>query len=183
MTDYLSDILDAGEDALERALRRTEDTLAGAEGASGLDRKAGQPAAEEHFAGEDRLEEAQQASGSGSGWAGLPSPAPETDIPAAGGQPEEESQPSGTPGWAEDAAQPLAGALEQADRSAAQAAALAGREQARPAPGQGAAERSGWMSSVQPGRDGGAGELETALRVDRAFRRDSRRYDGGFFLY
>lgn len=29
----------------------------------------------------------------------------------------------------------------------------------------------------------GLGELEWAERADRAFRRDSRRYDGGFYLY
>ena len=41
------------------------------------------------------------------------------------------------------------------------------------------APESGWSSpTALPG-----GELDVAQLADRAFRRDSRRYDGGFFLY
>ena len=44
---------------------------------------------------------------------------------------------------------------------------------------------SGWKraKSVQDGMAAAFQRDETAQRVDRAFRRDSRRYDGGFFLY
>ena len=80
---------------------------------------------------------------------------------------------------------PDAYALERAERRAARAAALARREQAASAPGELPAQTGGWTGGGEApaAQTGGAGELETALRVDRAFRRDSRRYDGGFFLY
>lgn len=53
---------------------------------------------------------------------------------------------------------------------------------------------SGWLSEgavrawtpaeeTGPGLPSASGEMGWAERADRAFRRDSRRYDGGFYLY
>lgn len=53
---------------------------------------------------------------------------------------------------------------------------------------------SGWLSDgavrawtpaeeIGPGLPAASGEMRWAEQADRAFRRDSRRYDGGFYLY
>ena len=53
---------------------------------------------------------------------------------------------------------------------------------------------SGWLSDGEaqawtpaeetgPSAPSASGEMRWAERADRAFRRDSRRYDGGFYLY
>lgn len=53
---------------------------------------------------------------------------------------------------------------------------------------------SGWLSDGEvrtwtpaeetgPGLPTASGEMRWAEQADRAFRRDSRRYDGGFYLY
>lgn len=63
-------------------------------------------------------------------------------------------------------------------------------------PGMGSPSGPGWPEG-EPGQPGGwggspipernaplpGGEIRWAERADRAFRRDSRRYDGGFYLY
>ena len=96
----------------------------------------------------------------------------------------QEQWPGSALDWAESSASRLAGALEQADRSAGQASALAAREQTRPARGLGTAEDGSWTPARRAGRTQAAGgDSDTAQWVDRIFRRDSRRYDGGFFLY
>lgn len=42
----------------------------------------------------------------------------------------------------------------------------------------------GWSLNIGPARPSpAAGELQWAEQADRVFRRDSRRYDGGFYLY
>ena len=185
MTDYLTQLLDPGADALERALRQAENALAG-----------GRP-------GETETEGEELSPVEGTTRQTSEAGRPETDLSPK----EQAGLPQGLPreamqeaingalrGGAEDGftaefalfeAQPLAGALRQADRSAAQAESLT-----RGAPAQSAGDRTvvenrAWtaMGRAEPGGTASGGELETAQRVDRAFRRDSRRYDGGFFLY
>lgn len=67
------------------------------------------------------------------------------------------------------------------------AAGVAGGERMPGAP-------SGWISGgeaqawtpaeeIGPGLPSASGEMRWAEQADRAFRRDSRRYDGGFYLY
>lgn len=184
MTDYLTQLLGPEEDALERAIRRAEHALAG-----------GRPRETE---GEESYPIDETA------WA-----EPETEQLDTDHSPKEKAGlPQGLPrefaqeamntvlrGGAEDGiapeiarseARPLAGALQRADRSAAQAGALTrGASAAHPTRDRTKAEdlaRTA-VGRAQRGRDGTGGELDTAQQVDRAFRRDSRRYDGGFFLY
>lgn len=183
MTDYLTELLGPEEDALERAIRRAENALAG-----------GRP-------GETEGEELPPADGTA--WA-----EPETERLDTDRSPKEKAGlPQGLPrefaqeamntplrGGAEDGiatefarpeARPLAGALQKADRSAAQADVLTRGAAAAQSTGDRTAEDRAWtaMGRAEPGQTAASRELETAQRVDRAFRRDSRRYDGGFFLY
>lgn len=197
MTDYLTQLLDPGADALERALRQAEHALAGGRpGETGTEREELPPA-------DGTVWQTSEAGTAEAGLspkerAGLPQGLPQEDIQedingalwdGAGDGAALEVAGSAEQPAARLAAPPtartLAGALSKADRSAAQAAALTGRERSTPVLERLTAEGGGWTA---PGRArqnpaGGGGELETAQRVDRAFRRDSRRYDGGFFLY
>ena len=143
----------------------------------------------EEAAGAAGAAEPGNAAGPGylrSGRDGLLLLGPETDFPKeAKNETVQEQRPGFALDWAEASTSRLAGALEQADRSAGQASALAAREQTRPARGLGTAEDGGWTPARRAGRiqAGAGGDSDTAQWVDRIFRRDSRRYDGGFFLY
>lgn len=184
MTDYLTQLLDPGADALERALRQAEHALAGGrpketegEELSPADGTAwAEP--ETEWLDTDR---------SPKGKAGLPQKLPREFTQEAmntalrGG-----AQDGIAPEIARPEARPLAGALQRADRSAAQADVLTRGAAAAQSTGdrtkaEDLARTS--MGRAQRGRDGTGGGLDTAQQVDRAFRRDSRRYDGGFFLY
>lgn len=185
MTDYLETVLDPGENALERALRRAEAALAWPDGdgerpGEREDREGARAPAQAVPAAlmEEKIPAAVLA--------GLASGRPEAEkgenTELAGGQGAEETpSPSRRPAGSS----PLARALEEADRSAGQAEALLRLQ--RPRPGfttDGPA--GGRLTLPDPARPepaGAGGELEAARRVDRAFQRDSRRYDGGFFLY
>lgn len=184
MTDYLTQLLRPEEDALERAIQRAENALAG-----GRVKKA--EAEEEPSSGkeaaraEPETERLETVRSSGER-AGLPLGLPreftqEERSTALRGGAEEGS----TPEFARPEAQPLAGALQRADRSAARADVLTRGAAAAQSTGDRTAEDRAWtaMGRAEPGQTAAGGELETAQRVDRAFRRDSRRYDGGFFLY
>lgn len=197
MTDYLTQLLDPGADALERALRQAENALAG--GKTGETETEGEELAP---VGETVWTEPETATAetdlSPKERAGLPQGLPqEATQEAVNGALWDGAGDGAALEFAGSAEQPaarlaapptartLAGALQQADRSAAQAAALTGRERNSTVLERLTAEGSGWTA---PGRarqnpTGGGGDLDTAQRVDRAFRRDSRRYDGGFFLY
>lgn len=185
MTDYLTQLLDPGADALERALRQAENALAG--GKTGETETEG----EELSPAEGTTRQTSEAG------------RPETDLSPkerAGlhrGLPRETMQEAintalggGTgdgfaPEFTQFEPQPLAGALRQADRSAAQAEILTRGAPAQSTGDRTAVESRAWtaMGRAEPGGTAAGGELETVQRVDRAFRRDSRRYDGGFFLY
>lgn len=184
MTDYLTRLPGPEEDALERAIRRAENALAG-----GSAKKA--EAEEEPSPGKEAARAEPEAGRleavrSFGERAGLPLVLPrestqEERNTALRGGTEEGSAPE----FARSEAQPLAGALQKADRSAARADVLTrGGAAAQPAGDRTAEDRARTaMGRAEPGQIAAGGELETAQRVDRAFRRDSRRYDGGFFLY
>lgn len=185
MTDYLTQLLDPGADALERALRQAEHALAG--GRPGETETEGEKSPPVGGTARQTSEAGRSETDlSPKGRAGLPQGLPREAMQEAINTALRDGTGDGfAPEFARSEAQPLAGALQQADRSAAQAAALTGRERNSTVLERLTAESGGWTA---PGRarqnpTGGGGELETAQRVDRAFRRDSRRYDGGFFLY
>lgn len=185
MTDYLTQLLDPGADALERALRQAEHALAGGrpgetetegeelspvEGTTRQTSEAGRP--------ETDLSPKEQA--------GLPQGLPrEAMQEAINGALRGGAEDGFTAEFTQFEAQALAGALRQADRSAAQAEILTRGAPAQSTGDRAAVENRAWtaMGRAEPGGTAAGGELETAQRVDRAFRRDSRRYDGGFFLY
>lgn len=50
-------------------------------------------------------------------------------------------------------------------------------------PGAGPAVPAGWSGERSDGQPASGMETDWAERADRAFRRDSRRYDGDFYLY
>lgn len=79
---------------------------------------------------------------------------------------------------------PLERALAKLERETHAAREKWGTEQHRRQTGWGVMEleRSAAAASM-PGRSRQPGEAITAEELDRAFRRDGRRYDGGFFLY
>lgn len=185
MTDYLTQLLDPGADALERAIRQAEHALAGGrpgetetegeelspvEGTTRQTSEAGRP--------ETDLSPKEQAGLP----QGLPREAMQEELNGAlrGG-----TEDGFAPEFVQFEAQPLAGALRQADRSTAQAEILTRGAPAQTTGDRTAVENRAWtaMGRAEPGGTAAGGELETAQRVDRAFRRDSRRYDGGFFLY
>lgn len=174
MTDYLTELLGPEEDALERAIRRAENALAGG--------RLGEIEREEWSPTEGTTETAVFP-GEGAGRSlGLPRESTQEERNAAlrGG-----TEDGFAPEFAQSEAQPLAGALQKADRSAAQADVLTRGAAAPQSTGDWTAEDRAWtaMGRAELGQTAAGGELETAQRVDRAFRRDSRRYDGGFFLY
>lgn len=174
MTDYLTELLRPEEDALERAIRRAENALTGG--------RPGETEGEEWPPAEGTAE----ADLSPTGRAGLP-----TGLPREAMQEENhEALRGGTedgfaPEFAQPEAQSLAGALQKADRNAARADVLTRGAAAAQSAGGRTAEDRAWtaMGRAEPGQTAAGGDLDTAQRVDRAFRRDSRRYDGGFFLY
>lgn len=174
MTDYLTQLLSPEEDALERAIRRAENALAG-ERLRETGRKEWSPA-------EGTAEAAAFREAGGGIPGGLPreSTQEERNTALRGG-----TEDDFAPEFAQPEAPPLAGALQKADRSAAQADVLTRGAAASQSTGDRTAEDRAWtaMGRAEPGQTAAGGELETAQRVDRAFRRDSRRYDGGFFLY
>lgn len=105
-------------------------------------------------------------------------------------------------GRAERPAPPLAARLEELDRAvsllwAAPPAGLegaGGRRQAAPSASPPAGPLSPGLNGAGRGENPGPGEvtspltasdkaLDWAEQADRVFRRDSRRYDGGFYLY
>lgn len=185
MTDYLTQLLDPGADALERALRQAENALAGGkteetETEGEESSPAGETAWTEPEAG--RLEAARSSGERAGRSLGLPreSTQEERNTALRGG-----AEENFAPEFARSEAQPLAGALQKADRSAAQADVLTRGAAAAQSTGDRTAEDRAWtaMGRAELGQTAAGGELETAQRVDRAFRRDSRRYDGGFFLY
>lgn len=185
MTDYLTQLLDPGADALERALRQAEHALAGGRpGETETEGEKSPPVGEtawtEPEAGrsETDLSPKEQAR--------LPQGLPQEAMQEAINTALRDGTGDGfAPEFARSEAQPLAGALRQADRSAAQAEILTRGAPAQSTGDRTAAEKRAWtaMGRAEPGQTAVGGELETAQRVDRAFRRDSRRYDGGFFLY
>lgn len=189
MIDYLTELPEPGEGALERALRRVEDALAGGgPGRSGgtEEREPAPAGAADREEPEEGIGEAARSPEEGAGRVGSPFPAPGLEDDAAGdgggtggGFAQAFTRPES---WPE--AQPLAEALARADRRAARAAALTGGEPPPAEPERRRAEGREWTAPGRSPRNRAAGgELETARQVDRAFRRDSRRYDGGFFLY
>ena len=186
MTDYLTQLLDPGADALERALRQAENALAGGKtGETETEGKDLSPAGEtvwtEPEAGRSETDLSPKKQ------AGLPQGLPQEAMQEAINTALRDGTGDGfAPEFARSEAQPLAGALQQADRSAAQAEILTrGAAASQSAGDRTAVENRAWtaMGRAEPGGTASGGELETAQRVDRAFRRDSRRYDGGFFLY
>lgn len=185
MTDYLTQLLDPGADALERALRQAEHALAGGKtGETETEREKSPPvggtARQTSEAG--RSETDLSPKGRAGLSQSLPRPAMQEAINGAlrGG-----AEDGFTAEFTQFEAQALAEALRQADRSAAQAEILTRGAPAQSAGDRAAVESRAWtaMGRAEPGGTAAGGELETAQRVDRAFRRDSRRYDGGFFLY
>lgn len=184
MTDYLTELLGPEEDALERAIRRAENALAG--GSAKEAEAEEKPSPGKEAARVEPETERLEAVRSFGERAGLPLVLPrestqeERNAALRGG-----TEEGSTPEFARSEAQPLAGALQKADRSAAQADVLTRGAAAAQSTGGRTAEDRAWtaMGRAEPGQTAAGGELETAQRVDRAFRRDSRRYDGGFFLY
>ena len=184
MTDYLTQLLGPEEDALERAVRRAENALAG--GSTKETETEEEPSPGKEAARADPETERLEAVRSFGERAGLPLVLPrestqeERNAALRGG-----TEEGSTPEFARSEAQPLAGALQKADRSAAQADVLTRGAAASQSTGDRTAEDRAWtaMGRAELGQTAAGGELETAQRVDRAFRRDSRRYDGGFFLY
>lgn len=184
MTDYLTQLLGPGADALERALRQAEHALAG--------RRPRETEGEELSPADGtawRESEAERldTDRSPKGKAGLPQGLPREFAQEAMNTALRGGVEDGiAPEIAQSEARPLAGALQRADRSAAQAGTLTrGASAVHPTRDRTKAEdlaRTA-VGRAQRGRDGTGGELDTAQQVDRAFRRDSRRYDGGFFLY
>lgn len=180
MTDYLTELLRPEEDALERAIRRAENALAGGSAKEAEAEEKPSPGKEAARAEpETERLEAVRSSGERAGRSlGLPreSTQEERNTALRGGTED---------GLAPEFAQPLAGALQKADRSAAQADVLTRGAAASQSTGDRTAEDRAWtaMGRAEPGQTAAGGDLDTAQRVDRAFRRDSRRYDGGFFLY
>lgn len=174
MTDYLTQLLRPEEDALERAIRRVENALAGG--------RLGETEREEWPPAEGTTEAAAFREAGGGIPGGLPreSTLEERNTALRGG-----AEEGFSPEFAQSEARPLAGALQKVDRSAAQADVLTRGAAVSQSPGDRTAEDRAWtaMGRAEPGQTAAGGELETAQRVDRAFRRDSRRYDGGFFLY
>ena len=184
MTDYLTELLRPEEDALERAIRRAENALAG--GSTKETETEEEPSPGKEAARAEPEDERLEAVRSPKGKAGLPQGLPREFSQEAmntalrGG-----TEDGFAPEFARSEAQPLAGALQKADRSAAQTDVLTRGAAASQSTGDRTAEDRAWttMGRAEPGQTAAGGELETAQRVDRAFRRDSRRYDGGFFLY
>lgn len=174
MTDYLTELLRPEEDALERAIRRAENALAGG--------RLGENEGEEWPPAEGTAEAAAFREAGDGIPGGLPreSTQEERNTALRGG-----AEEGFSPEFAQSEAQPLAGALQKADWSAAQADVLTRGAAASQSTGDRTAEDRAWtaMGRAELGQTAAGGELETAQRVDRAFRRDSRRYDGGFFLY
>ena len=197
MTDYLTQLLDPGADALERALRQAEHALAGGRpGETGTEGEELPPAD-----GTARTEPGTAAAEAGLSpkeRAGLPRGLPQEDIQedingalwsgtgdGAALEVAGSAEQSAARLTAPPTARTLAGALRPADRSAAQAESLTRGAPAQSTGDRTAVESRAWtaMGRAEPGGTASGGELETAQRVDRAFRRDSRRYDSGFFLY
>lgn len=184
MTDYLTQLLGPEEDALERAIRRAENALAGGSAKEAEAKEKPSPGKEAARAEpEDERLETVRSFGERAGLPlGLPreSTQEERNTALRGG-----TEEGFAPEFARSEAQPLAGALQKADRSAAQADVLTRGAAASQSTGDRTAEDRAWttMGRAEPGQTAAGGELETAQRVDRAFRRDRRRYDGGFFLY
>ena len=184
MTDYLTELLRPEEDALERAIRRAENALAGGSAKEAEAKEKPSPGREAARAEpEDERLETVRSFGERAGRSlGLPreSTQEERNTALRGG-----AEEGFSPEFAQSEAQPLAGALQKADRSAAQADVLTRGAAASQSTGDRTAEDRAWtaMGRAELGQTAAGGELETAQRVDRAFRRDSRRYDGGFFLY
>lgn len=184
MTDYLTELLGPEEDALERAIRRAENALA--RGSTKETETEEEPSPGKEAARADpeaeRLEAARSSGERAGRSLGLPreSTQEERNTALRGG-----AEENFAPEFARPEAQPLAGALQKADRSAAQADVLTRGAAASQSTGDRTAEDRAWtaMGRAELGQIAASGELETAQRVDRAFRRDSRRYDGGFFLY
>lgn len=179
MTDYLTQLLGPEEDALERAIRRAENALAGGRPRE-TEREESYPIDETAWAESET--ERLDTDRSPKEKAGLPQGLPREFA--------QEAMNTALRGGAEDGiapeiARPLAGALQKADRSAAQADVLTRGAAASQSTGDRTAEDRAWtaMGRAEPGQTAAGGDLDTAQRVDRAFRRDSRRYDGGFFLY
>ena len=180
MIDYLELVFQAGENALREAELRLAAALAGWPGGGGL---------------EEGAEEINK----------IP-PGP----PADGGGRRPEERPMEPAVFTEKRQEhyPLQAILKAMDRSVIeigyartpeQRSGLADARQHREPHGDMSGE--GWNPYPVSGRKGGVGQAEEwtgrladpapagaeaqdlAERVDRAFQRDGRRYDGGFFLY
>lgn len=200
MTDYLEELLDQAGALLEQ-VRRLERSKAGrealaeeAEELSACSAPEGcaavpGPAEGAGFAPETASRRREAVSGPGAetvgesssaGWQAAP------DAPGGASAPLEERRRS---------AAPLREQLERLDRAAAasrQAAEEPRREGEQgislSGPGRNFA---GWPEGAEetrpgmtgPGYSEAGGEQDWAELTDRAFRRDSRRYDGGFYLY
>lgn len=200
MTDYLEELLDQAGALLEQ-VRRLERSKAGrealAEEAEELSAcsapegctAAPGPAEGAGFAPETASRRREAVSGPGAetvgesfsaGWQAEP------DAPGGASAPPEEGRRS---------AAPLREQLERLDRAAAASGRTAGearsgggQEISLSGPGRNFA---GWPEGAEetrpgmtgPGYPEAGGEQDWAELADRAFRRDSRRYDGGFYLY
>ena len=82
---------------------------------------------------------------------------------------------------------PLAAALGELERQSAALTRLAreetGRDLRRAHSDRSVEEQSRWSGGALLRPEVGENAAAGAERLDRIFRRDSRRYDGGFFLY
>lgn len=158
MTDYLTELLRPEEDALERAIRRAENALAGG--------RLGETEREEWSPTEGTTETAVFPREGGGRSLVLPRESTQEERNAAlrGG-----TEDGFAPEFARPEAQPLAGALQKADRSAAQADVLTRGAAASQSTGDRTAKNRAWtaMGRAEPGQTAAGGELETAQRVDR----------------
>ena len=182
MTDYLEGLLPGQGGALEEELERLEGLLAPLPPAAAPDTARAEgpeaPAAERDAAGaRSDLPPAQRGEN-------RPSGAPGAGTAAGGELPAED----GPPLWAdvvrlEALRAGMAGGLPDGrERRRSWADLPLPGSRAGTGPGQlpAPAGPAGQLTGGSLGRPGGQGWAEQA---DRIFRRDSRRYDGGFYLY
>ena len=201
MIDYLEAVLAgfrAGLRGAARAFDGLEEVSAGPEE---RDAPAWDWPAKSREAGREELAGGRRA-GEAPSWRRAPGREPELDPPGRILTPLEEAErrekgpwPE-APSWTERGAEPgSAGAVpgrtsvpldgQDSPGRAGLPAGLSWERRAAAYPEAAETVGEGWtLGGGSLGLDGPpVGELQWAERADRAFRRDSRRYDGGFYLY
>lgn len=177
MTDYLEQVLEGTADALREAQRKLERTQYGQNAVASETQGR-----EENFQTREILEISREIDR-----AGHPDLAGETGNGGTGGprSPEEtagrtamEMPGEQTPMDEAEAGLPLSAQVLRAERMAG-----AGSSSVRRSGGLGGTEPAALFEARTAARPGHGREQNWAEQMDRAFRRDSRRYDGGFFLY